>query len=809
MRVPYKWLSEWVSIPWDAHELADRLTQAGVKVEAVEEFDAGLLGVVAATVEKVWQHPSSPRLWVCRVDAGPRAYQVVTGWPGMAAGQVAAFAPPGASLPKGWKIEEAEFGGVRSEGMLCALTEMLLGEPHLEGEGIYLLEDNVPPGTSMEDHLNIRDHVLELDLTPNYGYCLSMLGVAGEVAALAGAKVRVPSLPVIETTESAEAAVDIELADPDLCMRYVARITKGVTIVPSPAWLQVRLLAAGMRPISNIVDITNYVMLALGQPLHAFDYGKVRGKKIIVRRAGDTQVFTTLDGQERHLEPDMLVIADAAGPVGLAGVMGGLESEITSSTKDILLESALFNPISIRKTALALGLRSEASSRFERGIDPLVQPQAADLATAMMCQHAGGVALRGMVDANKSGYTQRVIALRTAQVRNVLGSTISDEETRACLEKLDFDVTETGPGMYGVAVPSRRVDVEIEEDLIEEVGRISGYDSIEPTLLKGPTVALLTPPQVARHQSIEIMVGLGFEQVVTMSFISPKDFERTRAGSPEQNKALVLRNPLAEEQSVMRQSLLPGLLGVYAYNAARKNLDLATFELSRVYLPGSPGGLTVSRERYHLAVLASRTTGRQKWNGATQEVDFLYAKGALEAFVGALTAHTVKLGFEPSSEPRFHPYRQARVEAWIGGRQVSLGHVAEVSLEVASAYGLEGRFAAFEIDCEELFANYPYAPHVLPVPRYPAVSRDVALVVPDGIPAEQVLKTLQDEAGNLLESIELFDVYRRGNIPEGSRSLAYSLVYRAQDHTLKDAEVDELHEKVRKAVITRLGAVVR
>jgi len=809
MRVPYKWLSEWVSIPWDAEELAGRLTMAGVKVDAVEEFDAGLDGAVAARVEASWQHPSSSRLWICRVNAGSRRYQVVTGWPGMAAGQVAAFAPPGSTLPKGWKIEEAEFGGQKSEGMLCALTEMLLGEPHLEGEGIYLLEDNVQPGTSMADYLNFRDQTLELDLTPNYGYCLSMLGVAGEVAALTGGKVRVPSLPLIESDESAAGAVEIEIHDPDLCLRYVARVIRGVTIGSSPAWLQVRLLAAGMRPISNIVDITNYVMLALGQPLHAFDYTRVRGKKIIVRRAGDTQVFTTLDGQERRLEPDMLVIADAEGPVGLAGVMGGLESEITSETTSILLESALFNPISIRKTALALGLRSEASSRFEKGIDPLVQPQAADLATAMMCQHAGGIALSGMVDVDKTGYTQRVIALSAARVRNVLGSRIGDAEIRACLEKLDFGVTEREPGSYIVRVPSRRVDVEIEEDLIEEVGRISGYDGIEPTLLKGPVLALLMPAQVARHQSIDIMAGLGFEQVVTMSFISPKDFERTKAGSPAQAGALVLRNPLAEEQSVMRQSLLPGLLGACAYNAARKTGDLAVFELGRVYLPASPGASTPSNERYHLAVLASTTGARQKWNVPPGEVDFFYAKGALEAYVAALCSGTVKLAFRPSSEPVFHPTRQALVEAAVGGRQVLLGHVAEVSPDVVSAYGLEGRVAAFEIDCESLFESFPYAPDVRPVPRYPAIGRDVALVLPDNVPAALVVETLREEAGPLLESIELFDLYRGGNIPEGSRSLAYSLVYRGKDRTLKDAEVDELHEKVRQAVITRLGAHIR
>ncbi len=809
MRVPYKWLSEWVSIPWDAEELAGRLTMAGVKVETVEEFDAGLEGVVAARVDSVWQHPSSSRLWICRVDAGPHQYQVVTGWPGMAAGQVAAFAPPGSTLPKGWKIEEAEFAGQKSEGMLCALTEMLLGEPHLEGEGIYLLEENVQPGTSMAEHLNLRDKVLELDLTPNYGYCLSMLGVAGEVAALTGGEVHVPNVPVIESNESAAGAIEIEVWDPDLCLRYVARAIKGVTIRPSPAWLQARLLAAGMRPISNIVDITNYVMLALGQPLHAFDYNKVRGKKIIVRRAGDTQAFTTLDGQERRLASDMLVIADAEGPVGLAGVMGGLESEITNETRDILLESALFNPISIRKTALALGLRSEASSRFEKGIDPLVQPQAADLATAMMCQHAGGIALDGMVDVNKTGYTQRVIALSTARVRNVLGSSIGDAGIRACLERLDFDVTVRESGSYSVRVPSRRVDVEIEEDLIEEVGRISGYDSIEPTLLKGPVLAMLTPAQVARHQSVDIMAGLGFEQVITMSFISPKDFERTKAGSPAQSRALVLQNPLAEEQSVMRQSLLPGLLGVYAYNAARKTADLAVFELGRVYLPAPAGGPTPSNERYHLAILASRTSGRQKWNGPPGEVDFFYAKGALESYVAALSSGTVKLLFRPSSQPAFHPQRQALVEATIGERQVLLGYVAEVSPEVASAYGLEGRFATFEIDCELLLERYPYAPEIRPVPRYPAVSRDVALILPDDVPAALVVETLREEAGPLLESVELFDVYRGGNIPEGSRSLAYSLVYRAKDRTLKDADVDELHEKVRQAVITRLGAHIR
>jgi phenylalanyl-tRNA synthetase beta chain len=800
-----KWLREFTSVPWDAHELADRLTLTGVKVETVEAFDGGLSGVVSARVTRTERHPLSAHLFVCQVDTGRTTHQVVCGWSGIAAGQVVAFAPPGAELPKGWKIEAASFAGVRSEGVLCAATEMLLGEPHGEDEGVLVLDDSVELGRDLSEYLGFRDDVLELDLTPNYGYCLSLLGVAGEVAALAHAGLTPPRLPVSESGVDVHDAVAIDLEDPSLCPRYVARVVRGIRVGRSPAWLQARLIASGMRPINNIVDITNHVMLALGQPLHAFDYDRLRGRHIIVHRAGEVQAFKTLDGQDRFLDGDTLVIADDEGTVAIAGVMGGFDSEVTPTTINVLIESARFDPVSIRRTATRLGLRSEASSRFEKGVDPLGQVAAADLAAALMCLYAGGTADKGVVDADQSGFEERVILLRCGRVRQVLGLGMKDAEICECLERLRFRVAQAGAGIFQVTVPSKRVDVEIEIDLVEEIGRLYGFDKIEPTMLRGATVGLKTSHQMARGTSISLMAGLGFEQAITMSFISPRDFERLGAAAPEAT-AMVLRNPLVEEQSVMRKSLLPGLLNVMAYNAARKNKDLAIFELGKVFLPS---GERLPYEPYHLAALASGVPGGRSWEGTSKEADFFYARGALEAFVRGLCGGSVRLSFAPSTQHALHPWRQASVHALVDAREVPLGYVGEISPQVAAAYGLSGRLAVFEIDCEELFRAYPFPRDLHAIPRFPGVGRDIAIIVPDSVPAREVESFLRNQAGELLESIELFDLYRGANIPEGSRSLAFSLVYRSPERTLTDREVDELHETVRREVESTLGAVIR
>ncbi len=804
MRVPYKWLKQFCDVPCSASELAERLTLAGVAVDAVEPGTSGH-GVCAARVLSKTTHPSNDKLFVVEMCAGSRCYQVVTGWQGVEVGQNLAFAPPGAVLPRGWKIEEAKFGGVVSQGMLCALREMLLGEPHAEDEGVLVLHDDIAPGQDLYEYFELNDEVLELDLTPNYGHCLSMIGVAREAAAIFGLPVKQPDVSVCESDVPTEGDVSISIKSPDLCPRYVARLVSNVKVGQSPAWLQARLVLAGMRPISNVVDITNYVMLTLGQPLHAFDYDTIRGKQIIVDRARDTADFTTLDNQRRELEPEMLLIRDSEGAVAIAGVMGGLDSEVVASTTNVLIESALFEPRSIRRTATRLGLRSEASMRFERGVDPRGQIEAANLAAKLMCEIAGGVARKGVVDCDHSGYVEKRILLEPKRVSRVLGLGISAEQIVDTLERLAF-ATQIRGDVIEVGVPSRRVDIEQQIDLVEEVGRVFGYEHIPAELPSGVAFGLRTPAQIAARQIRCVMVGLGLEQVINMTFISPRDFEKCSMGSPEQRGALRLSNPMAEEQSVMRQSLLPGLLGTVSYNLARKNSDLALFEYGTVFLPS---GEKLPDERQYLALVACGVPGGRHWQETGLQADFFYAKGVLEQLVEKICGSRALLEYRPSSLETLHPYRQASVDLSIGDIRESIGYVGEVAPDVAERYGITERVACIEIDTRHLVDTFPLYPDVRQIPRYPSVGRDVSFVVPDEVPAAEVENAIMREAGQLLSSVTLFDVYTGQGVPAGSRSLAYSLVYRSAERTLTDEEVDELHLRVRTEVSAKLGLVVR
>ncbi|HAG07320.1 MAG: Phenylalanine--tRNA ligase beta subunit, partial [Clostridia bacterium 62_21] len=619
MRVSLKWLQEFVDIPVTVTELADRLTMAGLAVDAVEEPWREITGVVTGRVKDVARHPHADRLLVCRVDVGRgEDLAIVTGATNMREGDIVPVALEGARLVGGATIKRSKLRGIVSQGMMCAADELGVGEDH---SGILILPPGTPVGVDVKEYLGLDDVILELDLTPNRGDCLSILGVAREVAAILGQPLRNPfRAEAGQPLTTDRVCVDIE--DPGLCRRYVARLATNVKIGPSPLWMQRRLHAAGIRPISNVVDITNYVMLELGQPLHAFDYDTLAGGRIIVRRARPGETLVTLDRAERRLAPEMLVIADAENAVAVAGVMGGLATEVTETTTNILLESAWFDPSSIRRTSRQLGLRSEASLRFEKGVDLEGCLRAANRAMELIESTGAGEAVPGAVDQYPEKHVPRTVILRPERVGQILGTEVAANEIESILDRLGFRVRK-GPDAFLVQVPSYRVDIHREIDLIEEVARLHGYDRVPETLPFGNT----TPAGRRRHQALfdrirDIMVACGLTEAITYSFLSPVAFDRLRLPTNDPlRRTLRLANPLSEDQSIMRTTLLPGLLETLVRNYQRQIPSGALFEIGRVFVPVA--GEQLPEERTHLGMALMGETPRG-WNQPARPLDFFY-----------------------------------------------------------------------------------------------------------------------------------------------------------------------------------------
>lgn len=816
MRVPIGWLREYVDIPWDAGELAERLTWAGLKVESIEEMGEELTGLVAARILEIRPHPRSPGLWLCRLEDGEAVRQVVTGAPGLAAGQVVAYARPGGVLPGGRRLGRERFGGELSEGMMLAATELVLGEEHREGEGVLVLPAEVTPGTDLVGYFALRDTVLELELTVNYAtHCQSILGVAREAASLTGGRVRLPAvfardyqpgLPAGEDAHGEAARItSVRVEDGDLCPRYTALVLEDVRPAFSPVPVQFRLHAAGMRPLSAVVDVTNYVMLELGQPLHAFDLDRLEERRIVVRRAREGERLRTLDGRDRELDGEMLVIADAVRPVALAGVMGGEETEVTPATRRVLMEAAWFHPVSVRRTSRRLGLRTGAAARFEKGIDPAAVLAASRRACSLLEEMGVARLVSGSVDVRPSGYGARQASLRPARVGAVLGLDIPESEIAGALGRLGFGVDTTGGESWRVTVPTWRADVVGEIDLIEEVARLHGYQRIPSTLPTGsPATGYLTREQRLTARARAILAAAGLAEALTFSLIAPDAFDRLGLGGDDpRRRALTVRNPLSVEWSVLRTSLLPGLLACLAHNQAHRVPRAGLFEVSAVYLPGELPPRKLPSERLYAAAAAYGPWRDPHWRGDSPEVDYFLLKGVVEYLLDALGVGPLE--FTPSGEPFLHPGRQARITC---GEHL-LGVVGELHPRVARAYELQGRVAAWELDFSTVLALATEDRRYRPLPRYPAVTRDVAFMLADHIPAARAEEVIRHHGGALLESLRLFDVFRGEGILPGHRSLAYSLVYRSPDKTLTDREVDEVHAGVRRALEVELGATLR
>lgn len=805
MRVSYKWLQEFVEIDISPQELADRLTLAGIAVEGVTQLGRGIEKVITGRIETISPHPNADKLTVTSVNVGTEKLQIITAATNVREGDVIPVAVEGARLASGLVIKRAKLRGVESRGMMCSGQELGIDPktmPSDQAHGIMILPPGTPLGKDAKEILGLDDTILELDLTPNRGDCLSIIGVAREVAVLLGRPFRPagPSFP--ELSESIEGRVRVDILDADLCRRFVGRLIKNVRVGNSPLWMQQRLRSAGIRPISNIVDVTNYVMLELGQPMHAFDYDLLTNGHIIVRRAREGEKIISLDGVERNLTPDMLCITDPSGPVAIAGVMGGQATEVTEKTVSVLLESAFFNPISIRKTSKALGLRSEASLRFEKGIDIGGCARAADRAAQLITEMGGGEAVSGMVDRIPAPITDRVIQFRPSRATYVLGVDISKQEASRILTSLQFTVQDSGENLL-VTVPTHRVDVNLEVDLIEEIARIHGYNRVPDTLPYGQsTRGFKTSEQSLTSKIRNLLVESGLYEVMTYSFISPRTFNRMNL--PEDSRlrnTVKIQNPLSEEHSVMRTMLLPCLLEVLAKNYNRRVQNGAVFEIGRVFFPKGENRLPEERN-----ILSAAAMGRSPggWNTAPREYDYYYLKGVLENLFSCI--NTGPVNFLPeTTDPSFHPGKTAFLEA--GGTK--LGVVGELHPDVIENYNLPEKVVAFELDLARLIAVSGRPVVYKQLPKFPAVERDIAFIVKKDVPAADILNTIRDAGGKLLRSVSLFDIYHGEQVPEGMQSMAFSLKFQAEDRTLTDAEVGEKVEAISNILAQKFGVELR
>ncbi|MDR2665783.1 MAG: phenylalanine--tRNA ligase subunit beta [Oscillospiraceae bacterium] len=791
MDLSRKWLAEFTDIGAGSAEYAEAMTMSGSKVESTREAGAEIANVVVGRVVAAERHPDSDHLWVCTVDVGrDTPVQIVTGAQNVREGDWVPAALHKSRLPGGKKIEKGKLRGVKSEGMLCSLGELGLDTHDFPGaadDGILVFTETegLVPGGDIRPVIGADDRIVEFEITNNRPDCMSVIGLARESAATFGTRFAVPQPRVAGGGGDIGELLCVDVENPGLCPRYTARMVRNIKIAPSPKWMRQRLRACGVRPINNIVDITNYVMLEYGQPMHAFDYACLGGGKIAVRNAREGEIIRTLDGAERALSTDMLVIADAERAVGVAGVMGGGNSEITDNTEYAVFESANFDGVSIRRTASALGMRTDASGRYEKGLDIQNTLPAVQRACQLVELLGAGEVLDGIVDIRAREYVPRSLPLEPEKINALLGTRIDSEGMAAILGKIGFTVSEGS-----VSVPSWRGDIEHWSDLAEEVARFYGYDKIEPTLFKGAAArGGLTAKQQALSDAGALLRGMGFFEIYTYSFISPSDYDRINLpqDAPERRSVTIL-NPLGEDRSVMRTTPLPSMLGELGRNAAARIVEARLYEAARVY---SPSGGALPDERVKLAL------------GAYGNVDFYALKGIVEALLRELRVPDAQ--FRPQEAyAAFHPGRCAQI--FSGGTHI--GTAGQVHPSIAENYGLPEAYAAV-LDFERVFGLRADEPKYAPLPRYPSVERDIAVVCPASVTAAELTDTIRRGGGIYLREAALFDVYTGAPIPEGKKSAAFSLRFRSDDATLTDEDADTAVRGILALLEREHGALLR
>ena len=797
MLVSYNWLKQYTNVEDNANALAEKITRGGIEVEGVEYLAEEISNVVVGYVVSKEKHPDAEKLNVCQVNVGEEEnLQIVCGAPNVDAGQYVIVAKVGAKLP-GIKIKKAKLRGVESQGMICSLAELGLSKsvvPKNYQEGIYVFETEQELGSDVVEVLGLNDYILDLSITPNRADALSMRGLTYELGALYNNKVDFNDVEKEENYEATSLQVSIES---DSCRNYVGQIVKNVEVKSSPLWLQTRLMNSGIRPINNIVDITNYVLLEFGQPMHAFDKDLV-GDKIVVRDAKEGEVLETLDGEERKLQTTDLVITDGTRAIALGGVMGGKNTEVSEETKNIILESAYFNPTSVRRTSATHGLRSDSSARFEKGIDPNMQKAALARAVELileLCPNAVVESSVGVVNKEE----EKVVEITTSYINNYLGITLSTEEIAAILEGLSFTVEVTGENLV-VKVPTRRPDISIKQDLVEEVIRIYGYDNLASTLPKfsKTTKGGLTYSQRMVRDLRAVYASLGFNDTINYSLVSEE--EATQYTLEDHHKVRLLM-PMTETHSTLRQSLVPGLLNTVQYNVARKQKDLKLLEIGRVFF-GSGDDNIQPKETLYLSAALTGEERATKWLKESSSLDFFAAKGYLEVVFERLGLDE-KVTYKKSTLEGMHPGRFA--EVYLGEKRI--GFIGEVHPRVADKLGLNTTYV-FEINLDEVISESKVKPKYEEVTKYPEITRDIAMLVDVKDEYQNIYNVIESVNSKLITKVELFDLYVGAELLVGKKSLALTITYSDKQKTLTDEEVTAVHDKVLSA-LTEYGAIIR
>lgn len=800
MLISNEWLKEYVTIDDSVSDLAERITRTGIEVDDLIDYTKDIKNLVVGFVKSKEKHPDADKLNVCQVDIGEdEPVQIVCGAPNVDAGQYVIVAKVGGRLPGGIKIKRAKLRGERSEGMICSLQEIGISSnyiPKCFESGIYVFSESQVPGTDALQALYLDDQVMEFDLTPNRADALSMIGTAYEVAALYNTKMTKPETTSNELELSANDELTVTIENEDKVPYYSARVVHDVTIEPSPIWMQARLIKAGIRPINNVVDISNYVLLEYGQPLHMFDQDAIGSQQIVVRQANEGEKMTTLDDTERELLTSDIVITNGQTPIALAGVMGGDFSEVKEQTSNIVIEGAIFDPVSIRHTSRRLNLRSESSSRFEKGIATEFVDEAVDRACYLLQTYANGKVLKDRVSSGELGAFITPIDITADKINRTIGFDLSQNDIVTIFNQLGFD-TEINDDVITVLVPSRRKDITIKEDLIEEVARIYGYDDIPSTLpvFDKVTSGQLTDRQYKTRMVKEVLEGAGLDQAITYSLVSKED---ATAFSMQQRQTIDLLMPMSEAHASLRQSLLPHLIEAASYNVARKNKDVKLFEIGNVFFANGEGELPDQVE-YLSGILTGDYVVNQ-WQGKKETVDFYLAKGVVDRV-------SEKLNLEFS-------YRRADIDGLHPGRTAEIllenkvvGFIGELHPTLAADNDLK-RTYVFELNFDALMAVSVGYINYQPIPRFPGMSRDIALEVDQNIPAADLLSTIHAHGGNILKDTLVFDVYQGEHLEKGKKSIAIRLNYLDTEETLTDERVSKVQAEIEAALIEQ-GAVIR
>lgn len=809
MKASLQWMNEYVPLDLNrpAQELADELTQAGIPVEEVLSMDPGLKKIYTGKIVEITKHPDADKLQVCQVqclseDGEETTKQIVTAATNVAVGQIVPVAYHKSRLADGTEIKKGKLRGVVSEGMFCSVAEFGISSDLVrpeEAQGIYIFPEGTPIGLDIKEALMLNDTVYEFELTANRADCFSMVGLSREFGIMTNQKALFPVIMVNENGESIEGKASVAIEAHDLCTRFTSRLVTNVTIEPSPLWMQNRLRNSGIRPINNVVDVTNYVMLELGQPMHAYDYDCVADHTLIARRAKAGETLTTLDGNERELNESMLIIADTKGPIGVAGVMGGLTSEVTDKTTNVLFEAAVFNGPSIRRTSKALGMRSEASGRFERGVNHKYTAYAIDRAAQLLQQICPSCKVSvGVIDVYPEPVEQRTVTFTAEQINDYLGTSIEKDRMIDILTKLEFGITESGDTIEAL-VPTWRDDVTVMPDIAEEVARIVSYDNIEPTI---PVAVLssggMTPKKALTKEVTHYLAHAGLSQIITFSFMHKDGL--TNMMLPEGDSrytAIPILNPISEEFPYMRTTLVPAVIEAAKRNIAQQNKDLWLFETANVYEPKALPLTEVPHERPMACGIMMGKVTEAAWNQAQRDTDFYDVKGVVDGLLAKLGL--TQYDIQPSSESYYHP----GVSAHYTVNGVTIANYGELHPQVVKNFDLSGKVYMFEIDLEAILSITVPPFRYQSFSKFPGTSRDLAIVAPVSVTSGEIVALIKEHGGEYLESVSIFDVYEGEHIEAGYRSLAYNLQFRSMEGTLNDEDIDGAIQAIIDALATK------